>query len=171
MSEPAAPPARPEWLPDARSGVRTAPCGRWFDAVLAIGRMQHRSGPVIEDQVQDAVTWLVPVGTADAWDLPGVQVLGHGHEIRVPPPGWRGAIQWLMEPPAVGDCLTRGRQLAGASCVVCGSPLGMDTVRIGTVRQALQGKDMAYPVRGCTGPCRPPQRAPHPQPLSHRQGK
>ena len=105
--------ARPPWLPT--DSIRTVPCARWFDAVtvdafdavIAIGRMQHRSGPVIEDQVEDAVTWLVPVGTADAWDLPSIQVLGKGHEIRVPPPGWHGVIRWLMEPPAVGDCLTR----------------------------------------------------------------
>ncbi len=112
MPEPAAP-SRPDWLPT--NGVRSVPCARWFDAVLvgafdavlAIGRMRHRSGPVIEDQVEDAVTWLVPVGTADAWRLSGVRVLGRGHEIRVPSPGWHGVIRWLVEPPAVGDCLTR----------------------------------------------------------------
>jgi hypothetical protein len=90
------------------------PTGRWFDAVvvdafdgvLVIGRIRHRSGPVVEDQVADVVTWLVPVGTARAWRLAGVRVLGRGDEIRLPPPGWRGAIQWLVEPPAVGDCLT-----------------------------------------------------------------
>ncbi|MEO3749211.1 hypothetical protein [Streptomyces sp. B6B3] len=48
-----------------------------------------------------------------------------------------------------------GRQLAGTSCVVCGAPLGLDTVRIGAVRHALAGgRDLVYPVRGCAGPCR-----------------
>ncbi|MEO3749493.1 hypothetical protein [Streptomyces sp. B6B3] len=111
MPEPATP-SRPDWLPT--NGVRAVPCARWFDAVCvdafdavpAIRRMGHRSGPAIEDQAEDLVTWLVPVGAADGWRLAGVRVLGRGQEIRVPPPGWRGAIQWLVEPPAVGDCLT-----------------------------------------------------------------
>ncbi|MEO3749210.1 hypothetical protein [Streptomyces sp. B6B3] len=115
MSEPAAHPARPAWLPLPAAGVCAVPCGRYFDAVLvdafdavrALARIRHRSGPVIEDQIADAVTWFVPVGAADAWQLAGVRVLRRGHEVRVPPPGWQGAIRWLMEPPAVGDCLTR----------------------------------------------------------------
>ncbi len=69
--------------------------------------MGHRSGPVIEDQIEDVVTWLVPVDAAHAWRLAGVTVLGAGRELRVPPPHWSGAIRWLLEPPAVGDCLTR----------------------------------------------------------------
>ncbi|MEO3751939.1 hypothetical protein [Streptomyces sp. B6B3] len=129
MNAPAAPlPARPEWLPLPASGVTRLPTGRWFDAVvvdafdgvLAIGRIQHRSGPVVEDQVADAVTWLVPVGTASAWRLAGVRVVGRGHEIHVPSPGWHGVVQWLIEPPAVGDCLTGPELLHDALTRVLG---------------------------------------------------
>ncbi|MEO3749494.1 hypothetical protein [Streptomyces sp. B6B3] len=57
--------------------------------------------------------------------------------------------------PAALPALT-GRQLTGAACVVCGSPLGMNTTRIGTVRQTLPGgRDLVYPVRACTDRCRP----------------
>ena len=63
-----------------------------------------------------------------------------------------------------------GRQLAGATCVVCGAPLDMDTVSIGAVRQSVAGRDMVYPVRGCADRCRAPRMPRMPRPLGRRPG-
>ncbi|MEO3755010.1 hypothetical protein [Streptomyces sp. B6B3] len=106
------------------------PCGRWwdavqlaaFDAVLVINLMQHRSGPAIEDQNEDTVTWLVPVRTTDGWRIPSVTVLGRGQQIHVPPPRWATSRRWLIEPPVVGDCLTSPELLRTALATVLGSP-------------------------------------------------
>ncbi|MEO3751022.1 hypothetical protein [Streptomyces sp. B6B3] len=101
--------------------MRSAPCGRWFDAVvvdafdavLAIGRIQHRSGPVIEDQVEDAVSWLVPIDTADAWGLRGIRILGgrrSGSRRRAGAErssGWSNHPPWATASPARNCCAAR----------------------------------------------------------------
>ncbi|MEO3752477.1 hypothetical protein [Streptomyces sp. B6B3] len=129
MSESVASLTRPAWLPPTATGVRAVPCGRWFDAVVvdafdavcAIGLIQHRAGPAIEDQTKDTVTWLVPVRTADVWKLPGVDVLGAGREIQVPPARWKTTRRWLIEPPVAGDCLTSPELLYATLTEVLGT--------------------------------------------------
>jgi hypothetical protein len=112
------------WLPPDEEGVRARPCGRWFDAVrvarfdgvLAISRLQERSGPVIEDQGAGVLCWLVPVAAADGWELPGVEVLGMGCSLAVPPARWTQgpAVRWLIAPGVGGDCLTNPSSLRDA---------------------------------------------------------
>ncbi|MDT0341576.1 hypothetical protein [Streptomyces litchfieldiae] len=104
----------PQWMPV--EGVELLPCGRCFDALQlptfvgarVISRMLDRSGPVIEDQVAETLSWLVKPGAADGWEerVPGVAVLGAGRSLAVPPASWRcgPSTRWLR--PARGDCLT-----------------------------------------------------------------
>ncbi|MDT0343069.1 hypothetical protein [Streptomyces litchfieldiae] len=70
--------------------------------------MEGRSGPVVQDQVAETLSWLVNPGAADGWEerVPGVAVLGEGRSLAVPPASWRcgPSTRWLS--PAHGDCLT-----------------------------------------------------------------
>lgn len=119
----------PDWLPTR--GAELVPCGRWWDAVQLptftavrlIGQLADASGPVVQDQQRDTVTWLLPAGTPRTDYGPEVTVLDLGHAIRIPPAAWRGgpydgapAVRWLI-PPA-GDCLTDPAVLYGALDVV-----------------------------------------------------
>ncbi|WP_226961811.1 MULTISPECIES: hypothetical protein [Streptomyces] len=116
----------PVWLPTAEQGPRPVPCGRWFDAVgaggvegaRAIARLGERTGPVIHLPAEHAMFWLVPVGAADGWRLPGVAVLGAGERLTVPPPSRTEGpcARWLI-PPRV-SCLTDPAALHGALNVV-----------------------------------------------------
>ncbi|TDC67777.1 hypothetical protein [Streptomyces hainanensis] len=111
-------PTLPDWIPSERHGARTLPAGRWWDAVVVdsftaiyvLGRLIGRSGPVVEDQGRQLALWLLPPGAAANWDLPGVQVLGHGHYVTIPPAEWcwgpwwedaRRPIRWLV--PLLGE--------------------------------------------------------------------
>ncbi|RKN61844.1 hypothetical protein D7231_31720 [Streptomyces klenkii] len=111
----------PEWLPTAEQGVQMLPAHRWWDAVRLPGfvgqrvvaalRRERGPVPVIEDQMADTYTWLVPIGTADGWDAIGAHVLNYG-VIPVPPQrfstgAWTAgaAIRWLVAPggPRLAD--------------------------------------------------------------------
>ncbi|MDT0306884.1 hypothetical protein RM780_07895 [Streptomyces sp. DSM 44917] len=111
----------PEWLPTTEQGVQLLPCHRWWDAVRLPGfagqrvvaalRREHGPVPVIEDQLADTHTWLVPIGAADGWDAIGAHVLNYG-VIPVPPAqfstgAWTAgaAIRWLVSPggPRLAD--------------------------------------------------------------------
>ncbi|GAB2874296.1 hypothetical protein [Streptomyces mayteni] len=58
----------PDWIRPARCGARTLPAGRWFDvvqvpslaSVYVLGRLDTRTGPVVEVQEHGVVCWLVP---------------------------------------------------------------------------------------------------------------
>ncbi|MGK5530140.1 hypothetical protein [Streptomyces sp. URMC 129] len=128
--------AVPEWVPTDNHGVRTLPCGRWFDAVrvssntafYGIARLHDRSGPVIEDQVQQILTWLIHPATAEGWCLPGVKVVGRGRYVAVPPASWvKGSwwgapsTRWLIPPR--GSCLTDAKYLHDALAEVIGGPV------------------------------------------------
>ncbi|MDT0309069.1 hypothetical protein RM780_19190 [Streptomyces sp. DSM 44917] len=104
--------ALPAWLPTADQGVRMLPCHRWWDAVRLPGfvgqpvlaGLRRVRGPVIEDQMADTYTWLVPIGAADGWEAIGAHVLNYGL-IPVPPArfdagAWTAgaAIRWLAPP-------------------------------------------------------------------------
>ena len=117
-------PARstPIWLPTGHA-TQTVPAGRWFDAVRvssfdgirAITRLQERSGPVLEDQVDGVMTWLVPTGSTATWDLPGVDLLSAGRVLTVPPASQiEGMFRWLIPPPPEGDCITTPEALRQA---------------------------------------------------------
>ncbi|MGK5534354.1 hypothetical protein, partial [Streptomyces sp. URMC 129] len=105
----------PHWLPTAEQGVRTLPCGRWWDAVRVPDyRARHvltrlaYSSAVIHDQAASLYTWLVPTGTAGGWDAValGVIVPALGDVIPVPPAQWQQGpgTKWLVPPGPT--CLT-----------------------------------------------------------------
>lgn len=107
--------ALPGWLPLDRA--RRIECGVYFDAVRlssfdatrTISRLRDRSGPVIEDASIAVIAWLVRPGSATAWDLPGVQVLGADYDLMVPPADHRvdHRLRWCGPAPGPGaDCLT-----------------------------------------------------------------
>ncbi|TDC22834.1 hypothetical protein E1265_14570 [Streptomyces sp. 8K308] len=120
-----APHPLPDWIPPASAGARTVPAGRWFDAVevpsltsaYVLGRLDARSGPVVELQDHGFVRWFVAPRAAAGWPrLPGMWVLGHGHYVAIPPAEWCASpteggppIRWLLPP--------RGRCLTGADAL------------------------------------------------------
>ncbi len=126
----------PEWLPV--EGVESLPCGRWFDGVRlpvfagmrVVDGLRGLSGPVVQDQIADVLTWLVRPGAADGWErrAPGVDVLREGRVLAVPPASWcdgpwtgGSATRWLIAPTAT--CPTDPPVLLGALRQVC-PPLG-----------------------------------------------
>ncbi|UCM87477.1 hypothetical protein [Streptomyces marincola] len=115
------------WMP--REGPAPLPCGRWWDGVQLptitgtqiIGHLRERSGPVVEDQATGLMTWLIPVGAADAWEprRADVSVLGAGRVLLVPPVEWSGGpwhggfpTRWLIPPRET--CLTGPADLFAA---------------------------------------------------------
>ncbi|MFE7761653.1 hypothetical protein [Streptomyces sp. NPDC057438] len=84
----------PRWLCSYSRDVRTVPAGRWWSAVrvpaalgvLALESLGDETGAVIEDGYGGIMYWLVPPGDAAGRQLPGVQVLGRGSHVAVPPP-------------------------------------------------------------------------------------
>ncbi|ONK11020.1 hypothetical protein [Streptomyces sp. MP131-18] len=111
--------AVPDWMP--HKGVESLPCGRWFDGVglptfvglRVVSRLRERSGPVVQDQVADVLTWLVLPGAAEEWEerAPGVDIVRGPRVVAVPPAAWcegpwtgGSAIRWLIRPTPT--CLT-----------------------------------------------------------------
>ncbi len=109
----------PDWIP--HEGVGSLPCGRWFVGVRlptfvglrVVNRLRERSGPVVQDQVAEVVTWLVAPGAAEGWErlVPGVDVVRAPRVLAVPPASWCDgpwsggpATRWLIAP--AGTCLT-----------------------------------------------------------------
>ncbi|GGR97293.1 hypothetical protein Snoj_60130 [Streptomyces nojiriensis] len=87
----------------------TVPARQGLEAVDIIRRAASQAGgvgPVLHDGSGDTLGFLVPSGTADAWDLPGsacTQTNGRGMRFgdaaASPTPGDTG---WLLPPEAVG---------------------------------------------------------------------
>jgi hypothetical protein len=83
----------PRWMPSHCPEVSVLPAGVWWDAVrvsLAVGTpaldtLGEESGAVIRDGYGGILYWLVPPGDAAGWQLEGVQVLGRGSHVAVPP--------------------------------------------------------------------------------------
>jgi hypothetical protein len=116
----------PEWMP--RHGPAGRACGFWFDAAQlpsfaatpVIRRLGDRSGPVLEDQVAEVTTWLIPVGSATGWDQPAIEVLGSGRLLTIPPPDTLGRrVHWRIAP--TGTCLTDPHALHDALRAVYGA--------------------------------------------------
>ncbi|MFD3539697.1 hypothetical protein ACFWUQ_09380 [Streptomyces sp. NPDC058662] len=85
----------------------TVPTRQGLEAVDIIRRAASRAGgvgPVLHDGSCDTLGFLVPPGTADAWDLPGsacTQTNGRGMrfgDVAAPAPSGTG---WLLPPEAV----------------------------------------------------------------------
>lgn len=76
--EPSVPPARE---------VVTVPSRQGLEAVDLL-RLSTGVGPVFHDRVGDSLAFLVPLGTADRWDLPGSQCHRTGGDLTPCGSGW-----------------------------------------------------------------------------------
>ncbi|MEV1043733.1 hypothetical protein [Streptomyces sp. NPDC049916] len=91
---------------DGRSAERscdlvTVPARQGLEAVdiLRRGGDQETVGPVLHDGACDTLGFLVPPGTADAWDVPGsacTRTDGRGLRVPAEPPG--PGSGWLLPP-------------------------------------------------------------------------
>ncbi|MFE5853512.1 hypothetical protein ACFQ61_09910 [Streptomyces sp. NPDC056500] len=83
----------------------TVPARQGFEAVDILRRAAARAvGPVLHDGTCDTLGFLVPPGTADAWNLPGsacTQTFGQGLRVPAEPPV-RGT-RWLLPPGEVDE--------------------------------------------------------------------
>ncbi|MBT2544450.1 hypothetical protein J7E99_28050 [Streptomyces sp. ISL-44] len=85
----------------------TVPTRQGLEAVDIIRRASRAGGvgPVLHDGSGDTLGFLVPPGTADAWDMPGsacTQTDGRGMRFGDAVPPATGATGWLLPPEAVG---------------------------------------------------------------------
>ncbi|MFF4420003.1 hypothetical protein ACFY04_04285 [Streptomyces sp. NPDC001549] len=86
----------------------TVPTRQGLEAVDIIRRAASQAGgvgPVLHDGSGDTLGFLVPSGTADAWDLPGsacTQTNGRGMRFGDAASPAAGATGWLLPPEAVG---------------------------------------------------------------------
>ncbi|MFI1248415.1 hypothetical protein ACH4TY_17195 [Streptomyces anulatus] len=86
---------------DQSCDLVTVPARQGLEAVdiLRRGRDQELVGPVLHDGACDTLGFLVPPGTADAWDVPGsacTRTDGRGLRIPAEPPGLGAG--WLLPP-------------------------------------------------------------------------
>ncbi|WP_254812494.1 hypothetical protein [Streptomyces cavourensis] len=101
-------PARPAPAPACASTAADQPCDlvtvparQGLEAVdiLRRGRNHEGVGPVLHDGPCDTLGFLVPPGTADAWDVPGsacTRTDGRGLRIPAEPPA--AGSGWLLPP-------------------------------------------------------------------------
>ncbi|WP_229924843.1 hypothetical protein [Streptomyces sulfonofaciens] len=81
----------------------TVPVRQGLEAVDILRRVGARAvGPVLHDGACDTLQFLVPPGTADAWDLPGSACTHTGGD--VPGPADVSAVGggWLLPPGDIG---------------------------------------------------------------------
>ena len=94
-------------LPDTECDVVTVPARQGLEAVDILRRGAGDAvGPVLHDDGCDTLGFLVPPGTADAWDVPGstcTQTDGRGLRM-APEPPVEGS-DWLL-PPGEADLAT-----------------------------------------------------------------
>jgi hypothetical protein len=91
---------------DARAwDVVTVPARQGLEAVdiLRRGAGDEAVGPVLHDDTGDTLGFVVPPGTAAAWDVPGstcthTHAEGNGPPARPPATGTAGGGSWLLPP-------------------------------------------------------------------------
>ncbi|WP_327385272.1 hypothetical protein [Streptomyces sp. NBC_01207] len=97
--------------PDVDLDLVTVPTRQGLEAVDIIRRAASQAGgvgPVLHDGSGDTLGFLVPPGTADAWDLPGsacTQTNGRGMrfgDAASPTADAADVTGWLLPPEAVG---------------------------------------------------------------------
>ncbi|GAB2819119.1 hypothetical protein [Streptomyces daliensis] len=91
-------PLTTQWSPPSSLTAELLPAGVHWDACKVpaylgervLVRLGRESGAVIRDPYGRRLTWLVPPGTTNGWDIPEttcVQLLGITQHLTVPP-GW-----------------------------------------------------------------------------------
>ncbi|MBH0246935.1 hypothetical protein I3W98_35410, partial [Streptomyces cavourensis] len=105
-SAPATAPACASAAADQPCDLVTVPARQGLEAVdiLRRGRDHVGVGPVLHNGACDTLGFLVPPGTADAWDVPGsacTRTDGRGLRIPAEPPA--AGSGWLLRPPAPGS--------------------------------------------------------------------
>ncbi|MFI6941835.1 hypothetical protein ACIBI4_21395 [Streptomyces sp. NPDC050418] len=88
----------------------TVPTRQGLEAVDILRRGAPAVGPVLHDDSHDTLGFVVPPGTADAWDVPGsacTQTAGRGLPLASPssPSAPSGGAGWLL-PPTDADAVT-----------------------------------------------------------------
>ncbi|MFE6835523.1 hypothetical protein ACFVFI_11905 [Streptomyces sp. NPDC057705] len=100
--------SEPGIAPDLDLDLVTVPTRQGLEAVDIIRRAASQAGgvgPVLHDGSDDTLGFLVPPGTADAWDLPGsacTQTNGRGMRFGDAASPAAGSTGWLLPPEAVG---------------------------------------------------------------------
>ena len=103
----------PPWMPPAGT-IFVLPAAEWWDAIVVpqvrgldvVEILDHQTdrapGPILWEPLAltPRLYFLVPVGTADAWDVPGTSALGTACFIGVPGPTTLEppSIHWLVPP-------------------------------------------------------------------------
>ena len=100
-------PRTPPGTPAAGCDVVTVPARQGLEAVDILRRGPGDAvGPVLHDDGGDTLCFLVPPGTAAAWDVPGstcTETDGRGLPMAPEPPG--AGPDWLL-PPGEADLAT-----------------------------------------------------------------
>jgi hypothetical protein len=103
INDPRTPPCRPA----AGCDVVTVPARQGLEAVDILRRGPGEAvGPVLHDDGRDTLGFLVPPGTAAAWDVPGstcTETGGRGPALMPEPPA--EGVAWLL-PPGEADLAT-----------------------------------------------------------------
>ncbi|MFB8772978.1 hypothetical protein [Streptomyces broussonetiae] len=93
-------PAATAAAPQAGCDLVTVPARQGLEAVDILRRGAGDGvGPVLHDDDCDTLCFVVPAGTADAWDVPGsvcTQTDGRGRSLVPEPPG--AGADWLLPP-------------------------------------------------------------------------
>ncbi|WP_424869668.1 hypothetical protein [Streptomyces sp. SAI-229] len=102
LTEPAGPAGLPE-PPSADCDVVTVPARQGLEAVDILRRaVGDAVGPVLHDDGCDTLGFLVPPGTAAAWDVPGsVCTETDGCGLTLPPEPSGAGADWLLPPEKV----------------------------------------------------------------------
>ncbi|MDQ0748682.1 hypothetical protein QF034_002913 [Streptomyces africanus] len=107
INDPRTPPGTPPSTPSAECDVVTVPARQGLEAVDILRRGAGEAvGPVLHDDGGDTLGFLVPPGTAAAWDVPGstcTRTDGRGPTL-APEPPVEGS-DWLL-PPGEADLAT-----------------------------------------------------------------
>ncbi|WP_335977850.1 hypothetical protein [Streptomyces sp. CA2R106] len=96
----------PEVVVPAARDVVTVPFRQGLEAVDLL-RLSTGVGPVFHDHAADSLAFLVPLGTADGWDLPGSQCHRRGGGSTPCGGGW-------LVPPRTDGAVTDPAQLRQA---------------------------------------------------------
>jgi hypothetical protein len=101
-------------VPQARCDLVTVPTRQGLEAVDILRRCGTAEGvgPVLHDDCEDTLCFVVPAGTADEWDVPG-STATDGRGLRLGPEAPAAGADWLL-PPGQTDPATDPAALRAA---------------------------------------------------------